>query len=265
MPYRKAPAYRSIKPPVGAQQDYGHPIARGLISHWLLGDGAGPWTADLLAPRESASNMDTGASWTSGKFGKAVALNGTSSTGVYFRRNNLNPAAVTVSCWAMMTTFGASYTTVYNKGILSPLAYHGLLVKSTGKIAIYVYGSADISYDGTGAITLVTNTWYHLAFTYSSATGLVVYINGVVDATVAANGALATNAGVSSIGIDLNNPGREMTGTAESVRVYNRALTPTEIRFLYNYPFADVLTPRRRIINSSAVARRSRLTTLGVY
>jgi hypothetical protein len=97
--------------------------------------------------------------------------------------------------------------------------YCQLLIKSTGKLALYVYGGGNSSYDGTGAFTLLAGSWYHVVLTYDAAGGLKGYVNGSLDASVGGAGNLATNNATTSIGNDLFSAGRSFNGAIDEVRV----------------------------------------------
>jgi len=85
---------------------------------------------------------------------------------------------------------------------------------------------------GTGALT--ANTWAHLAATYDGAT-MRLYVNGVLVASRAQAGASATSANPLQIGGD-SIYGQYFTGMIDEVRIYNRALSVTEIQTDMNSP-----------------------------
>jgi hypothetical protein len=80
------------------------------------------------------------------------------------------------------------------------------------------------------------NTWYNIGLIANSSTGLVsLYINGVVDGSIAYNGTLKQNASATlAIGSDAANSRRYWQGNVSNVQIYNRALTATEMRQNYN-------------------------------
>ena len=81
---------------------------------------------------------------------------------------------------------------------------------------------------------MVLNTWTHLAVTYDGAT-LRMFVNGVqVSSEAAPGGAVATN-GALRIG---GNAfwGEFFKGIIDEVRIYNRALTASEV-------LTDMVTP----------------------
>lgn len=99
----------------------------------------------------------------------------------------------------------------------------------TGQFDYYVYGGTDAHC--IGATSWVPGQWYHIAGYSTSATAHFLYVNGVLD------GSIATNSGTS---FSMNNTtlssyhsaggrGQYLSGTAANVAVWNVALTPGEI------------------------------------
>ena len=78
------------------------------------------------------------------------------------------------------------------------------------------------------------NTWTHLAVTYDGAT-LRLYVNGVQVSSKAQTGNLVTSTHPLQIGGD-SIYGQYFQGTIDEVRIYNQALSPSEIQ-------ADMITP----------------------
>lgn len=80
-------------------------------------------------------------------------------------------------------------------------------------------------------ITLTTNTWYNLTTVWNGTQSLL-YINGVLDQTVSVAGPAFTANGI-GIGADFNGSSPFNGYIAES-RVYNKALTASEVRQNFN-------------------------------
>ena len=79
-----------------------------------------------------------------------------------------------------------------------------------------------------GGSTLTTNAWVHLAVTYDGATERL-YVNGNLVASKAQAGSMQVSAGALRIGGN-SIWGEYFQGRIDEVRLYNRALTPTEIQ-----------------------------------
>jgi Concanavalin A-like lectin/glucanases superfamily len=87
-----------------------------------------------------------------------------------------------------------------------------------------------------GAFTSVTtfnlNTWYHACVTFDTNTGMVLYVNGVLDSTyVSTTGTSRTNTpvvGTGRVDIAQYSGTNFLTGSIGQVMIYNRALTAAE-------------------------------------
>ncbi|HYK50479.1 MAG TPA: LamG domain-containing protein, partial [Terriglobales bacterium] len=79
---------------------------------------------------------------------------------------------------------------------------------------------------GTAALT--TNTWTHFAGTYDGMT-LRLYVNGTQVASRAQTGPIAISTNALQIGGD-SIYGQYFPGKIDEIRIYNRALSATEIQ-----------------------------------
>lgn len=189
---------------------------------WHFPDGSTLALADFS--QNTAANGGTGVNTPTagtGQIDGAASLASASSQYVTVGTSStLNPAAQTVSAWVNAASFPGAYNTVWSRINTASTSFQQLFIKSNGKIAVYLQGTAGVNYDGTGSNTLLANTWYYVAFTYSSTDGLVGYVNGSSDHTAAANGALASAAGVTaSIGQDIKAANRPWNGSIDEVRI----------------------------------------------
>lgn len=213
-------------------------ITTGLVAYYTFDDGSGTTAADSAGTNTGTLSGSTIPTWVGGKIGAhALAFNGSTAYVNVPDATALNPTAITVSAWVNFTSFGSSYNAIVSKVTAGGGAYYQLFVKSNGTLAVYMTGSSGaIDYDGTGSHTLTLNTWYHIAFTYDSSTGLIGYVNGVQDATVGASGTLTAPTGVPlTISNDTNTAGRFAAASIDDVRIYNRAFTSSDITQLFNF------------------------------
>ena len=133
------------------------------------------------------------------------------------------------AAWVKATAWNNAYTSIISRTELGG-AIATLLVKSNGKLAIYLAGTGGtVDYDGSGTYTLSTGVWYHVAFTYDSVNGLVGYVNGNVDQTAGANGTLVTTTEDIWIGAHPTIPGRYHYGLIDEVAIWNSSLNSTQI------------------------------------
>jgi hypothetical protein len=73
-----------------------------------------------------------------------------------------------------------------------------------------------------------TETWFHVAGTYDGH-DMKLYINGDLESTIQASGAISTNSDNIRIGTRIKLPANTWKGKIESVRLYDHALTLTDI------------------------------------
>ena len=135
----------------------------------------------------------------------ARSFGGTSSDTIAVTGVAATPA-ITLSIWFKVSNTTPTYTAFmsFNFNGNSNL-FDGIYVKSTGKMAYYVYNSGAGGFLDPGSATITTGVWNHAALTYDSTNGLSTYLNGVSDGTVVANGAGSTGMNEIDIGGDINN------------------------------------------------------------
>ncbi|MBK7856376.1 MAG: T9SS type A sorting domain-containing protein [Bacteroidetes bacterium] len=108
-----------------------------------------------------------------------------------------------------------------------------LLHFSTSSIEARFRNSTGANYDviGTG---VQLNTWTHLALTYDCST-LSLYIDGLLDGSIAASGSIASTTEDFYMGNLLyQTTNYWLDGKLDEVSLWNRALTPAEINCMYN-------------------------------
>lgn len=106
-----------------------------------------------------------------------------------------------------------------------------LTIDANGKVSVYCYGKNPEGYHtGNGVVPL--NTWTHIAAVWSS-TNVKLFINGVLDKTIATTGAASGAFHVNKdIGAENGNTSRIFQGLIDDVRVYGTALSDEDIKEL---------------------------------
>jgi len=106
---------------------------------------------------------------------------------------------------------------------------------------------------------LPLNTWSHLAATYDGATRRL-FVNGVQVASLTQTGPIQTSTQALTIGGDALY-GQYWAGLIDEARIYNRALSASEIQTDMNIPVAASSTSDTQAptvsLTAPAVARRS--------
>lgn len=222
---------------------YGSHMARAdiygssLIGWWNFDSnstsaGAGN-TRDVSGNGRNAQTVGT-FSMINGQMGQGLAYDATDGNHTNLGAS-FTQTAETMSAWVYVSSFDNAYEAVIAMDETAPSSANTLLLKSNGKLAIYISClSAYSFYDGTGANTLTTGRWYNLSLTYDSTNGLIGYVNGTLDGTAGAQGAINFQALAEYwVGSHPNIAGRGVHGYIDDVRIYNRAFTASEIMQLY--------------------------------
>ena len=189
-----------------------------------LTDTCGSWS--------NATNVGS-ATFTSGKFGDALTLNGSSQyltlSDTWIYSNNFS-----CSVWVYIHDFTPTTSIPMVLGFWGSGSYAWFIeldASGTPKFNAYMYGPA-LRIGSTS--TLALNTWYHIVFTTSSTGGKKLYLNGVLEGNNADTQDATTTApdanfiGQSTWGNDY------FDGQIDQLRFYNSVLTQTQVTELYN-------------------------------
>ena len=197
----------------------------GLVAAYGFDEGSGPTVAD------ASGNGNTGtvsnATWvTTGKFGKALQFNGSSSLATIPDAASLHlTSGMTLEAWVNPTTVDSNWRDVIYKGD------DNYYLEATSDRQSRPGGAA--TFDGArGRVfapsPLQVGTWTYLAVTYDGAT-LRLYLDGDEVAEAPQTGSISTSSNPLQIGGD-SLYGQYFAGMIDEVRIYNTALTATQIQ-----------------------------------
>lgn len=218
---------------------------RGLVGWWPFDDGGvSGTTPDASGHPQNAGIFNAGASrsgngiarpinaFSKGALGLVAASSQYLDCGV---NSSLNPAEITVAMWINTTSFVNEYAALAARVITGndSFTFHQ---RTTGKLALYVAVGGTFANIDPCATAIPSGVWTHVAFTYNTVLGMVVYVNAVSDGTIASTGALTSGSANLYIG-QQSGQTRFYNGFIDDVRVYNRALAAIEILAIYREPF----------------------------
>ena len=209
------------------------PPTASLVAAYSFNEGTGTTVADA----SGTGNVGTigTATWsTLGKNGSALSFNGTTARVTVPDSPTLRlTGAMTLEAWV----FPTAVTSIWRDVIFKGEDNYYLMATATNLSRPVAGGIFSGSYgEAFGTSALPANTWTHLAATYDGAT-LRLYVNGVQVGSKAQTGTLATSSNPLNIGGDTFY-NQYFDGRIDDIRIYNRALAPTEIQTDMNTPVA---------------------------
>ena len=239
-------------------------LVSGLVAAYGFEEGGGATTAD-----SSGNNLTgslAGTAWVAtGRFGKALSFNGSSSMVSIADASVLDlTTGMTLSAWIKPTTL-RGWPCVILKERAGGLTY-ALYASSPDSRPNIDYTHNGVEVNLLGGPPLALGTWTYLAGTFDGAT-LRLYVNATQIASMATASAIDVTAGALRIGG--NTVWTEyFDGLIDEVRIYNRPLAPAEIQSDMTAPVPavpDRNAPTGTItINGGAPSTRSTAVSLAL-
>ena len=202
-------------------------VTNGLINYWKFNNEVQDWAG-------SYNGSITGSpTYTAGIKGYGLEFDNNSSDYVTTGDIDLTDA-ITLSCLVYIDALTATYQMFVSKGYSSSWA---LGVSSSGNFRFYLTTTSGYKGDSYGSGT--AGNWYHLVLTYDNVSETCYrYVNGVGSADASFSGDIATNDDNVYIGRGVG-ASYPVDGIIDEVRIYNRALSASEIKQLYNLYLGD--------------------------
>jgi fibronectin type 3 domain-containing protein len=209
----------------------------GLVGEWGFDAGIGTTAADS----SGTGNVGTitGPTWsTAGRFGNALTFDGVNDLVTVADANSLDfTNALTLEAWVRPTALGNAWRTTLMKERPGSDSY-ALYANGSGGTKVPAGEIFTTTYrDATASTQLPLGTWTHIATTYNG-TALVIYVNGTAAGQLLTSGPIVVGTGALRIGGN-SIWGEWFQGDIDEVRVYNRALTATEIQADMNRPVTN--------------------------
>ena len=210
----------------------------GLVGAWAPFLGVTGNKVSDLSGNGNTGTLAADTHWVPGKFGPALDFDG---TGDYVDCGILpqveGAIGLTVSVWTSIptATIPAIVMLVGKRGDSGDRAFY-LHARTTEDVYFGVYDTSNVEHLAWYVDGLLNkaNIWTHLVGTYDGAT-VRVYVDGVVGTTTAAmTGAVDTSTKKMAIGADNGDTGgNEWLGQIDNVKIWNRALNPSEVALFY--------------------------------
>ena len=226
-------------------------LPAGLVSYWNFDEGTGGTAFDLTGSGRNAS-LNGEFSWDPGYDNQALALHGTgaaisnasvpNSPALQFSATD----SFTISAWVYRGADHNAYEAVFAKS-RDIGNYYGIYINAADQWCFRGPGG-----DITGTTAPVT-TWTHVAAVQDGAANTrKLYVNGAL----VGSGAAQAADGSGALWIGQGNPGtgvaiESFAGIVDEVRVYNRALTATEIPTLLGPPILQAISRQAHGLDGS--------------
>jgi len=209
----------------------------GLVGWWKLDETSGRDVADSSGNGNNGKILSGEPRWqtSGGKIKGALLLDGKGDYVHLGNESNFDfTGEVTVAAWIKVNRFDREWQAIVTKGDSAwrlqrhqdtaaiEFACTGLQIPSSSPYG-GLYGNKAVN-DGK---------WHHVAGIYDGEK-MYIYIDGVVDVSQPASGAIATNDHPVFIGENVEIPERFWNGLIDDVRVYNYALSEGQVTALYN-------------------------------
>jgi hypothetical protein len=200
-------------------------INTGLEGYWKFDEASGTLANDSSSGGNNGT-LTNGPTWGAGKVNNALTFNGTTQ---YVSTGNatLGSSAFTVTAWVKPATVSTTAMVLYysNTGNTNRLM---MRLNNTGHLEFYDEASGSIA----STATLSANAWRFVAMTFDGSTKRL-YVDSIADSTGSSAYNSSANSGPYYIGKDPIN-GNFFNGTIDEVRIYNRALSASDVLTLYN-------------------------------
>ncbi len=208
-------------------------LTSGLVGYWSLdGDDISGTTAYDRSGSGNNGTLTNGPTKTAGRIGQALSFDGGDDYVTISSSSALSiGTAATYSTWVKMnalppSSYGYSLIRKWSNGSEDKT----LAIAQNGKPNLFFYNVGS----GVNANTVLsTGVWHHIVGTYDGTTEKI-YIDGVLDNSNSASGDVADNVGAAvTLGHTPENSAY-LNGFLDDVRIYNRSLSATEVRALYD-------------------------------
>jgi len=221
-------------------------ITTGLVGWWRF-DEATSGTCSGASILDSSGNSNTGTcnnspTWTTGHLAGAMSFNGTNQN-ISMNGNNLpsTTSSRTISVWEKTTSSflsGSHYRNILYYGTYNTNQAIFLSIsteQSTGAINnFYISQYGDRVFASSGN-TVNDGNWHQLCATYDGTTWRL-YIDGTASSTAGGSNHpnMTTNTLLTNSATIGEDPGGDyFPGTLDDMRIYNRALSSSDVAQLY--------------------------------
>jgi hypothetical protein len=242
-------------------------ITTGLVGWWKMDEGTSTTAHDssgygsngtvcTFTPGSDTCTGATSAGWVTGKFGSAFASTAAQQRKVWVKSASpaLNATTTgTVAAWVKLNSYPGWMDFVCKEDNGSGAA-NGYALRSDNSSPPHFAGdTAGAPGNGnnvTSTHTLPLNKWVHIAYTWywdGAHIQMLAYYNGALDAGPTQGYLPTPQSSTFYVGICQNDSYDWVDGSIDDVRVYNRALSASDMGQLYNETQSYIRKPRNNL------------------
>lgn len=218
-----------------------HAQTTGPVASYSFEEGSGTKTADSSG-NSNTGTLVNGPTWTTGKVGRALSFAG-SNNPQYVNIGNGSSLNITgsmsIAAWIFATSPFQSDTAIVSKKTSRGQGYELDVSPDTGStvIGFKLTNSSGNNFIRYGSTVLQTNQWYHIVGVYdSSSRHMDVYLNGQLN-NGQLSGTIPSSQQLSNQSVNIATrpgaDGHEFGGKIDEVRIYNRAVSLTDVQSLF--------------------------------
>lgn len=202
---------------------------QGPIGYWKFDENTGTTASDSSG--NANNGIITSADWAAGVEGSALNFSGQSSYIRVANAQDLNPTnALTVEAWIKPAATSGSYGIVAKVGDGSALTGYYFALNDN-RLEFDAGNGGSLMTVASNALPWPTTTWYHVAVTFDDGK-VAFYRNGGNISTSISVSQISANPADFFIG-SINASAGSFNGAIDEVKVYNRALSTSEVQSDY--------------------------------
>ncbi len=228
----------------GTSLQNGSSLSSGLVGYWTFDGKDTPWTSATAATAIDKSgngntgtltNMSQSTSPVPGKIGQALKFNGSNSYVRTATFSNPPSSNMTICSWVNTSATGDQYIMNINRNP-SNVTNEGIYVITGNKQLFWDYNGSSFGFtnaSGSSNTSVNDGKWHDVCFTKSGTAG-TYYLDGAADGTKTASLNITYGTADWIAGYNYRDSNSDLNGSLDDVRIYNRALSASEVKQLYN-------------------------------
>jgi hypothetical protein len=202
-------------------------LACGLVAHYPFNGNADD------ASGNGNHGTPTGAEFAANRFGVATSACSFVGTSDSFIRVSDSPSltitsAITIAAWINFEAGGTFHPRIVNKVNFELLTY-----EASRPVRALSFASRDLGRVTTPTEVLQAGRWTFVAATYDGAV-MRLYVDGALVAENVVTGSINSSSADLNIGRNAENGSDNFRGSIDDIRIYSRALFPSEVKALFN-------------------------------